>query len=64
MTLKIFGLENKGEWENCLQIMSKSEIEVKLVYYILLPYIHQTGLYVWGEGPEKWAKKREKGLGN
>lgn len=64
MTMKIFGLENKGEWENSLQIMSKSEIEVKLVYSILLLCVHQNGLYVWGEEPEQRAKKGEKELGN
>lgn len=46
VTVKIFGLENQGEWENCLQIMSKSEIEIKLVYSILLPCVHQNRLYV------------------
>ena len=46
MTVKTFGLENQGEWENCLQIMSKSETEVKLVYSIFLPCVHQNRLYV------------------
>lgn len=43
--------------------MSKSEIEVKLVYSILLPCVQQNRLYMWGGGYEKGDKGGDKGLG-